>query len=52
MTYRSGDLIEILRVLRPLVAADFAAWSEVRTRNEGWLLKWEQARLPMEYAHP
>jgi ribosomal-protein-alanine N-acetyltransferase len=33
-------------MLRPLVASDFPAWSEVRIRNEGWLLKWEQARIP------
>jgi [ribosomal protein S5]-alanine N-acetyltransferase len=33
-------------VLRPLVPADFAAWSEVRVRNEAWLLPWEQARVP------
>ena len=33
-------------MLRPLVPADFAAWSEVRVRNEDWLLKWEQARIP------
>ena len=33
-------------MLRPLVPADFAAWSEVRVRNEAWLLKWEQARIP------
>ncbi len=28
-------------VLRPLVAADFRQWREVRRRNAGWLLKWE-----------
>jgi ribosomal-protein-alanine N-acetyltransferase len=33
-------------LLRPLVPADFAAWSEVRIRNEAWLLPWEQARIP------
>jgi [ribosomal protein S5]-alanine N-acetyltransferase len=33
-------------MLRPLVASDFAAWSEVRVRNEEWLLKWEPLRLP------
>jgi ribosomal-protein-alanine N-acetyltransferase len=33
-------------LLRPLVPTDFAAWSEVRIRNEGWLLPWEQARVP------
>ena len=31
-------------LLRPLAAADFAAWSEVRLRNEGWLLPWEPRR--------
>jgi ribosomal-protein-alanine N-acetyltransferase len=25
---------------------DFAAWTEVRTRNAAWLLKWEPRRLP------
>ena len=30
-------------MLRPLVNADFAAWSEVRIRNGDWLLKWEPA---------
>jgi ribosomal-protein-alanine N-acetyltransferase len=33
-------------MLRPLVPADFAAWSEVRVRNEAWLLRWELARVP------
>ena len=28
-------------VLRPLVTADFDSWREVRTRNVGWLTKWE-----------
>jgi len=28
-------------LLRPLVAHDFEAWSEVRTRNTEWLTKWE-----------
>jgi [ribosomal protein S5]-alanine N-acetyltransferase len=32
-------------MLRPLVATDFAAWSEVRIRNEAWLTKWEPMRL-------
>lgn len=31
-------------MLRPLVPPDFPAWSEVRRRNEGWLLKWEPQR--------
>ena len=33
-------------VLRPLVAADFAAWQEVRRRNAAWLTPWEPARTP------
>jgi [ribosomal protein S5]-alanine N-acetyltransferase len=32
--------------LRPLVAADFAAWQEVRRRNSAWLTPWEPARTP------
>jgi ribosomal-protein-alanine N-acetyltransferase len=32
-------------MLRPLTVDDFSAWTEVRLRNEGWLLKWEQARI-------
>jgi hypothetical protein len=28
-------------VVRPLVATDFEAWSEVRHRNGEWLSKWE-----------
>jgi ribosomal-protein-alanine N-acetyltransferase len=32
--------------LRPLVAADFPAWQEVRRRNAGWLIPWEPARTP------
>ena len=31
-------------LLRPLAATDFAAWSEVRLRNEAWLLPWEPRR--------
>ncbi len=31
-------------MLRPLVPSDFPAWSEVRRRNEEWLLKWEPLR--------
>jgi ribosomal-protein-alanine N-acetyltransferase len=34
-------------VLRPLVAPDFPGWSEVRRRNEDWLLKWEPRRIPI-----
>lgn len=33
-------------MLRPLVTADFPAWSEVRVRNEDWLLKWEPMKIP------
>lgn len=33
-------------ILRPLVPADFAEWSEVRRRNEAWLTPWETRRLP------
>jgi ribosomal-protein-alanine N-acetyltransferase len=33
-------------LLRPLAVADFPQWSEVRVRNEGWLLKWEPQRIP------
>ena len=36
-------------LLRPLVPADFPSWSEVRVRNEGWLLPWEPQRSP---GHP
>jgi ribosomal-protein-alanine N-acetyltransferase len=32
--------------LRPLVPGDFAAWREVRIRNEDWLLPWEPRRPP------
>jgi ribosomal-protein-alanine N-acetyltransferase len=33
-------------LLRPVVAADFPAWQEVRRRNAEWLTKWEAQRLP------
>jgi [ribosomal protein S5]-alanine N-acetyltransferase len=33
-------------LLRPLEAADFAKWQEVRRRNKEWLTKWEPARIP------
>ncbi len=33
-------------VLRPLVAADFEAWREVRQRNRDWLTKWEPKPPP------
>jgi [ribosomal protein S5]-alanine N-acetyltransferase len=32
-------------LLRPLVATDFEAWSEVRLRNGEWLTKWEPMPL-------
>lgn len=32
--------------LRPLVAADFAQWREVRRANASWLEPWEPTRLP------
>lgn len=31
-------------VLRPLTTPDFSSWSEVRLRNESWLLPWEPLR--------
>lgn len=31
-------------VLRPLTPSDFRTWSEVRRRNEGWLVPWEPQR--------
>lgn len=33
-------------VLRPLVAADFDGWREVRSRCRDWLTKWEPMPLP------
>ena len=33
-------------LLRPLSVTDFPAWTEVRTRNGDWLLRWEPRRLP------
>jgi len=33
-------------LLRPLEAADFTKWQEVRRRNTDWLTKWEPARMP------
>jgi ribosomal-protein-alanine N-acetyltransferase len=33
-------------LLRPLVPHDFAVWSEIRRRNEEWLLPWEPRRQP------
>lgn len=32
-------------MLRPLVVADFAAWSEVRQRCGDWLTRWEPQRI-------
>ncbi len=32
-------------MLRPLVATDFPPWTEVRVRNEDWLLHWEPSRI-------
>ena len=31
-------------MMRPLVAHDFEAWSEVRLRNVDWLTVWEPRR--------
>ncbi len=33
-------------MLRPLVASDFDAWRDVRTRSRDWLVKWEQRPIP------
>jgi ribosomal-protein-alanine N-acetyltransferase len=33
-------------LLRPIMAADFSAWREVRRRNVDWLTKWEAQRVP------
>jgi len=33
-------------LLRPLEAADFPKWQEVRRRNADWLTKWEPQQLP------
>jgi ribosomal-protein-alanine N-acetyltransferase len=32
-------------LLRPIVAADFLSWREVRRRNVDWLTKWEAQRV-------
>ncbi len=32
-------------LLRPIVAADFSAWREVRRRNIDWLTRWEAQRV-------
>lgn len=36
-------------MMRPLASNDFEAWSEIRRRNEGWLVPWEPQRNP---THP
>jgi ribosomal-protein-alanine N-acetyltransferase len=33
-------------LLRPLTAADYETWREVRVRGRDWLLKWEPRLLP------
>lgn len=33
-------------ILRPIGVADFEQWREVRRRCDGWLVKWEPARVP------
>jgi len=33
-------------LLRPLVAADYDSWAEVRSRNEDWLVPWEPQSTP------
>ncbi len=33
-------------MLRPLAPGDFAAWREVRIRNDDWLVPWEPQRSP------
>ena len=38
-------------MLRPLVPNDFAAWRDVRLRNEAWLVPWEPQR-PAGVADP
>jgi ribosomal-protein-alanine N-acetyltransferase len=42
MTVLTGRRI----ILRSLVATDFAAWQDVRRRNNDWLTPWEPARNP------
>lgn len=41
MTTLEGSRVQ----LRPLAPQDFPAYAEVRTRNVGWLTRWEPARL-------
>ena len=43
---RSNALFGRRVMLRPLVLADFSAWSEVRQRCGEWLTRWEPVRLP------
>ena len=31
-------------MMRPLAPGDFPAWTEVRVRNEAWLVPWEPTR--------
>jgi [ribosomal protein S5]-alanine N-acetyltransferase len=33
-------------MLRPLVAADYPGWAEVRLRCDRWLTRWEPRRIP------
>lgn len=33
-------------MMRPLTPGDFAQWTEVRVRNEAWLVPWEPLRSP------
>jgi len=35
-------------LLRPLVAADFEAWREVRIRAADWLVRWEPRPIPAQ----
>ena len=42
MTSLSGRRV----TLRSLIPTDFAAWQEVRRRNDAWLTPWEPARNP------
>jgi [ribosomal protein S5]-alanine N-acetyltransferase len=35
-------------MLRPLMATDFEAWSEVRQFNDEWLTPWEPRRHPLQ----
>lgn len=51
LNHPSAPLVNGLRLygkrvlLRPLVPPDFATWSDVRLRNERWLVPWEPSRL-------